>query len=206
MPTGYTSRSAGCPPLHKPAAAEKSRGAQSLQSIGARPGPVRAFPLEKPAQTRAARGPLASQPVRPVGRRCRRGRHGTHICIYPPHRAGGQPDRNLIRVERAPRAGKCPAPSRSQDSIAGTSNVHEYTASTTTARLVPSRPSRSRFPRRRCRRRKARRRETLRGSAVTSFSVPGARLSRLLKRDSAAVIMQRRREIGRSICRADGRS
>jgi carbon monoxide dehydrogenase subunit G len=43
-------------------------------------------------------------------------------------------------------------------------------------------------------------------TAVPSFSVPGALLSRLLKRDSAAMIMQLRREIGRSICRADGRS
>jgi hypothetical protein len=43
-------------------------------------------------------------------------------------------------------------------------------------------------------------------TAVRSFSVPGALLSRLLKRDSAAMIMQLRREIGRSICRADGRS
>ena len=43
-------------------------------------------------------------------------------------------------------------------------------------------------------------------TVVPSFSVPGALLSRLLKRDSAAMIMQLRREIGRSICHADGRS
>jgi hypothetical protein len=43
-------------------------------------------------------------------------------------------------------------------------------------------------------------------TAAPSFSVLGALLSRLLKRDSAAMIMQLRREIGRSICRADGRS
>ena len=41
---------------------------------------------------------------------------------------------------------------------------------------------------------------------VPSFSVPGALLGRLLKRDSAAMITQLRREIGRSICHADGRS
>jgi hypothetical protein len=43
-------------------------------------------------------------------------------------------------------------------------------------------------------------------TAVPTFSAPGALLSRLLERDSVAMIMQLRREIGRSICRADGRS
>jgi hypothetical protein len=43
-------------------------------------------------------------------------------------------------------------------------------------------------------------------TAVPSFRVPGALLSRLLKRDGAAMIMQLPRKIGRSICSADGRS
>jgi ribosome-associated toxin RatA of RatAB toxin-antitoxin module len=43
-------------------------------------------------------------------------------------------------------------------------------------------------------------------TAAPSFKVPGALLSRVLKRDSTEMIKQLRLEIARSICRADRRS